>query len=80
LSNEAKFNRLVERKDYIRCDSGLGGGMLWVLVEDQRNGEIVGEVCTDPESRYHREGDLPLTPEGVEEMFARLCFELGFGV
>jgi len=71
---------MLESRDYIRCESGQGSGMLWVSVEDTHHGKAVVGVCTDPESRYHREGDLPLTDEGVEEMFARLCFELEFSV
>ena len=55
--NETRFNEMLESRDYIRCESGNGSGMLWVFVEDQRNGKAFGGVCTDPESRYHKEGD-----------------------
>jgi hypothetical protein len=73
--NETKFNEMLEGKDYIRYETSLGSGMLWVFVEDQRDGKAIGGTCTDPRSRYHREGDLPLTEEGVEEMFGWLCEE-----
>jgi hypothetical protein len=80
VSNATKFHELLESRDHIRCESGYGGGMLWVALTDQRDGKTTVGVCTDPASRYHREGDLPLTDEGVEELYARLSFELEFGV
>lgn len=59
---------MLNDKDYIRCESSYGNGMLWVFVQDERDGKAIGGICTTPDSRYHKEYDYPLTEEGVEEL------------
>ena len=87
MTNQQKFIEMVKGIEFevenlgyewLRVDDTYGNGMLWLCIEDMRDGERYGGVCTAPDSRYHKPGDCSLTEAGIEELYGWLCEKLAY--
>jgi len=81
MTNQEKFRALVaeleQRGERLQVEDGVGTGYLWVTVFDRRRDKPgIGGWATRPGTKFHKEGDWPLTDEGIEQMYAWLAERL----